>query len=257
MFACLQEIALALKALAGAQGADITTQGCALTGSKDIWAVLRSYETRRRLRAPSASNCMANLQDTDMARPKTQSKPKPKKPKPEAPIVKVRNSSGMQVPEKKAEQIAAAHMAGMSVRQICRAYNTSHHTVMALIRNRADLLEKAREITSRNWRTLAAVGTAELFDRVPDMRSHELTIMSAVATEKAELLSGGATQRVEHVMAPAADAWADFVAGLKRREDAVDVAFQPVEALTAEPQKAAALPEPLIEIETGPTEELK
>jgi hypothetical protein len=81
--------------------------------------------------------------------------------------------------------------------------------------------------------------------------------MSAVASEKAELLSGGATQRVEHVMAPAADAWQEFVAGLKRREDSVDVAFQPVDALTAEPQKAAALPEALIEIETGPTEELK
>ena len=195
---------------------------------------------------------MANLQDTDMARPKTQSKPKPKKPKPEAFIVKVRNSSGMQVPEKKAEQIAAAHMAGMSVRQICRAYNTSHHTVMALIRNRADLLEKAREITSRNWRTLAAVGTAELFDRVPDMRSHELTIMSAVATEKSELLSGGATQRVEHVMAPAAEAWQDFVSGLRKSDQVIDVAFEPVGPVSAEPQKAAALPAPAVEIETEP-----
>jgi hypothetical protein len=198
---------------------------------------------------------MANLQDTDMARPKTQSKPKPKKPKPEAPIVKVRNSSGMQVPEKKAEQIAAAHMAGMSVRQICRAYNTSHHTVMALIRNRADLLEKAREITSRNWRTLAAVGTAELFDRVPDMRSHELTIMSAVATEKSELLSGGATQRVEHVLAPAADQWSDFVSGLKSAQ-VIDVTPErvdlPVGSVSAAPQKAAALPAAAIEIETEP-----
>jgi hypothetical protein len=87
------------------------------------------------------------------------------------------------------------------------------------------------------------------------MKSHELTIMSAVATEKAELLSGGATQRVEHVMAPAADEWLTFVAGLKRREDSTDVAFQPVDALTAEPQKAAALPEALIEIETVSTEE--
>jgi hypothetical protein len=60
--------------------------------------------------------------------------------------------------------------------------------------------------------------------------------MSAVATEKAELLSGGATQRVEHVMAPAADAWIDFVAGLKRREDSVDVAFQPVNAQERPPQ---------------------
>jgi len=192
-----------------------------------------------------------------MARPRTKSKPKPKatKPEPEAAPVVIHGSTGLEVPEAKAEKIAAAHLAGMGVKEICRAFNTSHHTVAAIIRNRPELLERAREITSKNWRTLAAMGTAELFGRVPDMKSHELTIMSAVATEKSELLSGGVTQRVEHVMAPAADAWLDFVAGLKRREDSVDVAFQPVDALTAEPQKAAALPEPLIEIETLSTEE--
>lgn len=192
-----------------------------------------------------------------MARPKTKSKPKPKpaKPEPEIAPVRVGRCTGLEVPEAKAEKIAAAHMAGMSIREICRAFSTSYNTTIALIRNRPELLERAREITSKNWKTLAAIGTAELFERVPDMKSHELTIMSAVATEKAELLSGGATQRVEHVMAPAADEWLTFVAGLKRREDSTDVAFQPVDALTAEPQKAAALPEPLIEIETVPTEE--
>jgi hypothetical protein len=72
------------------------------------------------------------------------------------------------------------------------------------------------------------------------MKSHELTIMSAVATEKSELLSGGATQRVEHVTAPAAEAWDTFVAGLKARGDVVDVAFEPVEVSGDTPQKAAA-----------------
>ena len=183
-----------------------------------------------------------------MGRPKTKSKPKPKpkKPEPEIAPVVIHGSTGLEVPEAKAEKIAAAHLAGMGVKEICRAFNTSHHTVAAIIRNRPELLERAREITSKNWRTLAAMGTAELFGRVPDMKSHELTIMSAVATEKSELLSGGVTQRVEHVMAPAADAWADFVAGLKRREDAVDVAFQPVEGAAADAQKdqAMALPPP-------------
>ena len=191
-----------------------------------------------------------------MARPKTQSKPKPKKPKPEPeiPPVRVGRCTGLDVPEAKAEKIAAAHMAGMSIREICRAFNTSYQTVIALVRNRPELLERAREITSRNWKTLAAVGTAELFDRIPDMKSHELTIMSAVATEKSELLSGGATQRVEHVMAPAADAWADFVAGLKQA-DVIEVTAEPVGSEAPAPQKAAALPPPVIEIETGSTEE--
>lgn len=181
-----------------------------------------------------------------MARPRTKSKPKPKpaKPEPEIAPVRVGRCTGLDVPEAKAEKIAAAHMAGMSIREICRAFNTSYNTTIALIRNRPELLERAREITSKNWKTLAAVGTAELFERVPDMKAHELTIMSAVATEKAELLSGGATQRVEHVMAPAADAWQDFVAGLRKSTEAIDVEFQPVEGAAAAPQKAAALPEP-------------
>jgi hypothetical protein len=182
-----------------------------------------------------------------MARPKTQSKPKPKKTKPEPEIAPVRvgRCTGLDVPEAKAEKIAAAHMAGMSIREICRAFNTSYNTTIALIRNRPELLERAREITSKNWRTLAAVGTAELFERVPDMRAHELTIMSAVATEKAELLSGGATQRVEHVMAPAADAWASFVSGLKS-EQVIDVAFEPVSgpADAGQNEAARALPPP-------------
>ena len=183
-----------------------------------------------------------------MARPRTKSKPKPKatKPEPEAAPVVIHGSTGLEVPEAKAEKIAAAHLAGMGVKEICRAFNTSHHTVAAIIRNRPELLERAREITSKNWRTLAAMGTAELFGRVPDMKSHELTIMSAVATEKSELLSGGVTQRVEHVMAPAADAWLDFVAGLKRREDSVDVAFEPVggAADAGQKEQAMALPPP-------------
>jgi hypothetical protein len=165
--------------------------------------------------------------------------------------VVIHRSTGLEVPEAKAEKICAAHLAGMGVKQICRAFNTSHHTVAAIIRNRPELLERAREITSKNWKTLAAMGTAELFERVPDMKSHELTIMSAVATEKSELLSGGATQRVEHVMAPAAEAWDSFVSGLKSAE-VIEVAVEPVGTGSADGQKAAALPAPVIEIETEP-----
>jgi hypothetical protein len=130
----------------------------------------------------------------------------------------------------------------MPATRIARAYNTSYHTVIALIRNRPEALEKARQTAANNWKTLAAVGTAELLDRVPDMKDHGLVIMSAVASEKAELLSGGATQRVEHVMAPAADAWASFVSGLKS-EQVIDVPFEPVGPREPDAQKAAELPD--------------
>jgi hypothetical protein len=182
-----------------------------------------------------------------MARPKTQSKPKPKKAKlePEIAPVVIHGATGLEVPEAKAEKICAAHLAGMGVKQICRAFNTSHHTVAAIIRNRPELLERAREITSKNWRTLAAMGTAELFERVPDMKSHELTIMSAVATEKSELLSGGATQRVEHVIAPAADSWNSFVRGL-RSEQVIDVTPEAVDITVGSVERAGQIEAPAL-----------
>ena len=198
----------------------------------------------------------------NMGRPKTRSKPKAGghrvkiiKDDEGKELVSVQGHTGEDVPPGKAMAIMEAHVAGMPATRIARAYNTSYHTVIALIRNRPEMLEKARVTAANNWKTLAAVGTAELLDRVPDMKDHGLVIMSAVASEKAELLSGGATQRVEHVMAPAADAWQDFVAGLKASGDVVDVAFQPVGSEAPEPQKAAALPPPVIEIETGALQE--
>jgi hypothetical protein len=77
-----------------------------------------------------------------------------------------------------------------------------------------ELLAAAREITANNWRTLAALGSASLIDRMPDMKDHALTVMTAIATEKAELLSGGATSRIEVIAAPAVDEWSDVVDGV-------------------------------------------
>jgi hypothetical protein len=192
-----------------------------------------------------------------MARPKTRSKPKAgghrvKIIKDDAgkELVSVQGHTGEDVPPGKVAEILAAHVSGMPATRIARAYNTSYHTVIALIRNRPEALEKARQTAANNWKTLAAVGTAELLDRVPDMKDHGLVIMSAVASEKAELLSGGATQRVEHVMAPAADAWASFVSGLKS-DQVIDVPFEPVGPREPDAQKAAALPS----VSLSPTEE--
>lgn len=185
-----------------------------------------------------------------MGRPKTRSKPKAGghrvkiiKDDEGKELVSVQGHTGEDVPPGKAMAIMEAHVSGMPATRIARAYNTSYHTVIALIRNRPEMLDKARITAANNWKTLAAVGTAELLDRVPDMANHGLVIMSAVASEKMELLSGNATQRVEHVMAPAADAWASFVSGLKS-DQVIDVAFQPVGAQEPAGQKdAPALPD--------------
>ena len=127
---------------------------------------------------------------------------------------KMSGATGLTIPEDKAQAIAAAHMAGVPVTRICKELGVGYHTVAALIRNRPELLAGARDITANNWRTLAALGTAELVDRLPEMKDQALSVLSAIATEKAELLSGGATSRVEVIAAPAVDEWSDVVEGV-------------------------------------------
>jgi transposase-like protein len=127
---------------------------------------------------------------------------------------KMSGATGLTIPEDKAQAIAAAHSAGVPVTRICKELGVGYHTVAALIRNRPELLASARDITANNWRTLAALGTAELVDRLPEMKDQALSVLSAIATEKAELLSGGATSRVEVIAAPAVDEWSDVVEGV-------------------------------------------
>jgi hypothetical protein len=123
-------------------------------------------------------------------------------------------STGLNLPAEKQEAIARMHVAGVPVTRIAGELGVSYHSVAALIRNRPDLLASARDVTAANWKTLAAIGTAELVDRLPQMKDQALSVLSAIATEKAELLQGNATQRVEIVAAPAADEWGDVVDGV-------------------------------------------
>lgn len=123
-------------------------------------------------------------------------------------------STGLNLPPEKQEAIARMHAAGVPVTRIAGELGVSYHSVAALIRNRPDLLASARDITAANWKTLAALGTAELVDRLPQMKDQALSVLSAIATEKAELLQGNATQRIEVVAAPAADEWGDVVEGV-------------------------------------------
>jgi hypothetical protein len=153
------------------------------------------------------------------------------------PVKLSAGSTGMTVPEDKAQAVAAMHIAGVPITRICEEVGVSYHTAAALIRNRPELLDMARDVTAKNWKTLAALGTAQLVDRLPQMKDQALSVLSAIATEKAELLAGGATSRVEIIAAPAVDEWSDVVDGvvLNRRR------FQPVTPAERARQKARHL----------------
>ena len=158
------------------------------------------------------------------------------KPAP-APIKLSAGSTGLTIPEDKAQAVAALHIAGVPITRICEEVGISYHTAAALIRNRPELLEMARDVTAKNWKTLAALGTAQLVDRLPQMKDQALSVLSAIATEKAELLSGGATSRVEVIAAPAVDEWSDVVDGVVI--DSVPVAMGNA-SRTPEPKGPAA-----------------
>ena len=153
-------------------------------------------------------------------------------------------STGLNLPPEKQEAIARMHVAGVPVTRIAGELGVSYHSVAALIRNRPDLLASARDVTAANWKTLAAIGTAELVDRLPQMKDQALSVLSAIATEKAELLQGNATQRVEIVAAPAADEWGDVVEGV-----VIESAPSPIgnagrtRAAKGSPAPATALPD--------------
>jgi AcrR family transcriptional regulator len=157
---------------------------------------------------------------TTTGRPRKVAKVQPPKAseQPAAPLpqpVRVNNgSTGLNVPEDTAQKIAALHLAGVPVTRIAKELGVSYHTITALVRNRPELLEAARDVTAKNWKTLAALGTAELVDRLPEMKDQALSVLAAIATEKSELLAGGVTSRVEVVSAPSADEWGEVVEGV-------------------------------------------
>ena len=205
--------------------------------------------------------------ETPTKRTRTRLKGKVGRPKrvPDAPKEgplapdRVYGSTGLGIPEERAQRILCAVEAGIPITQICKQFAVSHHTVHALVRNRPELMAKASAIIRSNWAYIAMMTSAELAARLADMKDTALTMLAGIAADKNLLMAGQPTQRIEHSFAPAAEAWGQFVEDVRKqqeaKQDVVDVAFEPVGIETAPEQKASALPPAVVEIETGATEE--
>ena len=205
--------------------------------------------------------------ETPTKRTRTRLKGKVGRPKsvPDAPKEgplapeRVYGSTGLGIPEERAQRILCAVEAGIPITQICKQFAVSHHTVQALVRNRPELMAKATSIIRSNWAYIAMMSTGELAARLADMKDLALSTLAGIATDKNLLMAGSPTQRIEHSFAPAAEAWGEFVESVRKQaqgsDQVIDVAFEPVGSEAPAPQKAAALPAPRIEIETDATEE--
>jgi len=131
------------------------------------------------------------------------------------PPIKIQRNTGLRIPKRKAERIIAAYVSGMSVRGICRAFGTNWSAVAALIRNRPEMVEKARTEAQETWATLAALGTAELLARQQNMTMQSLVTAVGIATDKAALLEDTGEQPPEVPEEPASDAWRQYLRALE------------------------------------------
>ena len=143
---------------------------------------------------------------------------------------------------------------GLGVRQLCRAYRVSHHTVAAVMAREASAVATLKERTVSVLRTFGRLAADRLLDEVDQIPIQSLPIALGIAVEKAELLAGGATSRIEHTESgPTHDDYLRMISGKVIEAEIIPViGFQgeevaqksadPAAAVQAEPVPAALLP---------------
>jgi transposase len=134
------------------------------------------------------------------------------------PPIKIRNNTGLRINERKAVRIAKALAAGESIRSICQRLHTSHGVVIGVQRNRPDLMARALTQAREAWSTLAAVASAELLSRIPEMTPTTLAKAAQVSARAAELMRGQETVP-EIKVEPSSEEWAAFVKRMQAEQE--------------------------------------
>lgn len=117
---------------------------------------------------------------------------------------------------------------GLGVRQLCRAYRVSHHTVAAVMARESQAVATQKERTVSVLRTFGRLAADRLLDEVDQIPIQSLPIALGIAVEKAELLAGGATSRIEHTESgPTHDDYLRMISGKVIEAEIVqDTGFQ-------------------------------
>ena len=137
---------------------------------------------------------------------------------------------------------------GLGVRQLCRAYRVSHHTVAAVMARESQAVATLKERTVSVLRTFGRLAADRLLDEVDQIPIQSLPIALGIAVEKAELLSGGATSRIEHSESgPTHDDYLRMIGGKVIEAEVVPIGFEGEEA----PQKEA---DPVALVQAEPLE---
>lgn len=117
---------------------------------------------------------------------------------------------------------------GAALLQIAKLLKISVNTVSAVKQREQISIEMEKRLWADKFRTVAGLSAERAMelladdDRAKDIPLNQLAIATGIFTEKAELLSGGATSRVDWVQpSPSADDYNQFLSDL-RRANAVD-----------------------------------
>jgi hypothetical protein len=144
---------------------------------------------------------------------------------------------------------------GLGVRQLCRAYRVSHHTVAAVMGRESQAVATVKERTVSVLRTFGRLAADRLLDEVDQIPIQSLPIALGIAVEKAELLSGGATSRIEHAESgPTHEDYLRMISGKVIEAEVVPIGFQGEEVAQKSADPGAAVQAGGAAVQAGPLE---
>ena len=109
--------------------------------------------------------------------------------------------------------IIEGYAQGLGIRQLCRAYAVSHHTVAAVIgREPASVATHKEEFVARGM-MFKRMALDRLIDEINDIPIQSLPVAYGIVSDKLALDSGGATSRIEHIDGPTHDDYMKLITG--------------------------------------------
>lgn len=114
----------------------------------------------------------------------------------------------------KYQAIASALAEGMGVRQIARAFHVHTQTVRAVRMREAEPIANEKQATAKLLRRFARMGAERLIEEIDEIHVDKLPLAIAIATDKAQLLDGEATARLETVKSFDPNQWNELLSRL-------------------------------------------
>lgn len=143
-------------------------------------------------------------------------------------------AAGLARNEQRRESVVRMLAEGLSIAAVARAHGMSRNTVMAAARRFGPQIEQRKQSVGALALDVARLSIERIRDEIDDMPKASLPIIAGVMIDKAQLLSGAPTARVEHVERSAPASFNDWLDSL------VNVSAQPVAQAETAGQKGAA-----------------